>query len=76
MGKPILATPAAMEGIRISSILQTTVTDSAQDMAEKALALLDENQSQPTYYKNREWVIDHYSWEKNLEKLGGYLKSN
>ncbi len=75
MGKPILATPAAMEGIRTSSILQTTVTDSAREMADKALALLDGNRLQATYAKNREWVMDHYSWEKNLEKLGGYLKS-
>ena len=76
MGKPILATPAAMEGIRTSSILQTTVTDSAQDMAEKALALVDGSQLQPIYEKNREWVMDHYSWGKNLEQLGRCLKSD
>ena len=76
MGKPILATPAAMEGIRTSSILQTTVTDSPQDMAEKALAWLNGSQLQPYYEKNREWVIDHYSWEKNLEQLGSCLKTD
>lgn len=74
MGKPILATSAAMEGIRISSILQITVTDSAKDMAENGLELLNGNRLQRVYEKNREWVIDHYSWGKNMEKLGRHLQ--
>lgn len=70
MGRPVLATKAAMEGIRTSSDLDVSVTDDAQTMAEKALVILNGNGLNRSSDKNRRWVMDHYSWENNTEKLG------
>lgn len=74
MGKPVLATNSAMEGIEASSDLDVFITDDAKTMAEKALTLLTSTPFQGISKKNRQCVIDRYSWKKNLEKLGLILQ--
>lgn len=74
MGKPIVATGAAMEGIRYSPDLALNVADDAQDMSRQIISLLDEHSSSAFINRNRAFVQEHFSWERNLQPLSLLLQ--
>ncbi|MCB1766191.1 MAG: TIGR03087 family PEP-CTERM/XrtA system glycosyltransferase [Candidatus Competibacteraceae bacterium] len=82
MGKPVLATSAAMEGIGSSSLPfekgepgGILVADDPTELAQQALALLaDPAGAQQEGYRNREWVLHHYDWDRNLSRMLSLLE--
>jgi len=71
MGKAIVATSAAMEGIAYQTDLAITVSDSAVDFAEQLASLL----AKPAVANgNREFVKAHFSWQHNVAKLAAFLQ--
>lgn len=75
MNKPILATPAAIEGIPVTEELDTFVSDSPQILAEQAVRLLDGAFNKRDHPANREFVLMNYSWANNLKNLDTCLYS-
>ncbi|MBF0296165.1 MAG: TIGR03087 family PEP-CTERM/XrtA system glycosyltransferase [Magnetococcales bacterium] len=63
MAKPVLATPKAMEGVRVP--LQRFVAEEPERLAALAVALLDGNEDGRPY---RQAVRAHHDWLVNLEK--------
>lgn len=67
MERPLLASPAAMDGIEIVSGFEPIVAESADDFAAAAAKLLsDPPGSQPTA---RHCVLQRYDWDTNLSRL-------
>ena len=80
MGKPVLATSAAMEGIGPSQPIDSRfekempegvgVADQPEKLAQQALALLtDRVGTRQRGCGNREWVLRHYDWDRNLGRM-------
>ncbi|MBF0125969.1 MAG: TIGR03087 family PEP-CTERM/XrtA system glycosyltransferase [Magnetococcales bacterium] len=77
MARPVLATPKAMEGIRIPDPMLRWVGDEAQTLATLAIDLLngaDEDGSQPPCGPlGREHVLTHHNWSITLEKAAALV---
>lgn len=73
MGKPVVSTTLAMEGIRVSKIFFSLVTDEPDSFAEKCVSLLEYGDSNNLGAKGRELVVQEYNWERNLEKFDSFL---
>ncbi|MBF0421606.1 MAG: TIGR03087 family PEP-CTERM/XrtA system glycosyltransferase [Magnetococcales bacterium] len=73
MGKPVIATPHAMEGIRYQTQLHHWVTDKPELFAHYALKLLDPKdgfkRAQDYGQIGRDFVLENYQWETNLHKV-------
>ncbi|MBF0419088.1 MAG: TIGR03087 family PEP-CTERM/XrtA system glycosyltransferase [Magnetococcales bacterium] len=78
MAKPVIATPQAMEGIRYHPGLHNWVTEKPELFAHYALKLLDplEGVQKAAEYgqMGRQFILDHYQWETNLQKVLGILE--
>jgi glycosyltransferase involved in cell wall biosynthesis len=78
MGKAVLATAAAMEGI--GSSLQegpggVLVADDPAALARQALALLaNRADAEQRGCGNRTWVLRHYDWDGNLSRMAAVLE--
>ena len=70
MEKCVVATGAAMEGIREQNIFAKNTIDDPQLMAQRAIELL-QSQSERDHWgkKGRELVLKHYDWDKNTQIL-------
>jgi sugar transferase (PEP-CTERM/EpsH1 system associated) len=68
MAIPVLATPAAVEGIEYNNPSGLQVSDSEQQLAEMAADLLQQDRSQPIR-ASRQWVCQRYDWDINLGGL-------
>jgi len=74
MGKPVVATSAAVEGIKARPGEHLLVADSPDEFAEAVNLLLRERPLAEKMGKAaRKQVEKHYSWEKNLTKLEEFL---
>lgn len=67
MAKPIVATPAAMEGIPANPYLQVAVEDSPQEFAAQVVGILQQPVVAVT--EHRRYVRDDFSWQHNGERL-------
>lgn len=76
MGKPVLASPAAVEGIEMEAFLDTVIAESAADWQEAATSLLRESDPPPQSARNREFVQRRYSWNNSLRRLKALLESS
>jgi sugar transferase (PEP-CTERM/EpsH1 system associated) len=65
MAIPVLATPAAVEGIEYHHPAGLQVADSEHLLAEMATRLLQQDSSQPIQ-ASRQWVCKRYDWDTNL----------
>lgn len=82
MGKPVLATSAAIEGIGPSSPLPEKegpggilVADHPAELAQQALTLLvDRAKTEHMGCHGREWVLHHYDWDRNLSRMLAVLE--
>lgn len=75
MGKPVLASPQAMDGIATCPGLERLVTDSAATMAQMAAALLTGDEHAGLGPAGRACVLRHYSWEANLAHFDALLEA-
>jgi sugar transferase (PEP-CTERM/EpsH1 system associated) len=73
MGKHVLATSAAMEGIPYDNSLAVSVADEASDMVMHLSHFLRNNLNTPVSKANREFVKQKFSWEQNLNRLSDLL---
>lgn len=72
MGKHVLATSAAMEGIPYDDTLAVSVTDEAEVMVMRVNGFL-RNNFVPTSKINRDFVKLKFSWEQNLNRISALL---
>lgn len=70
MNKAIVVTTMAMEGINAQQSNGVVITDDSKAYAQACLALLDE---QPKKLKNREWILEHFTWQQTLQPLMNYF---
>lgn len=73
MARPVLATPAAMEGIRDSSELEALVSGDPNVLAQRAIALLTEGEYSEYGTLGREIISRHYDWPEQLRPLDSLL---
>ncbi|MEQ1529441.1 MAG: TIGR03087 family PEP-CTERM/XrtA system glycosyltransferase [Methylococcales bacterium] len=73
LGKYVLATSAAMEGIAYDQTLQISVADQADSFADAANQLLAEPGSLDSL-QNREFVKTHFSWQQSIDSLLALLQ--
>ncbi|MDD5275073.1 MAG: TIGR03087 family PEP-CTERM/XrtA system glycosyltransferase [Methylovulum sp.] len=72
MGKTVVATAAAMEGIPVDDSVAVSITDDAGEMVK----LLDSLLTTPTEANgNRDFVKTLFSWEQNVHQLSALLMS-
>lgn len=77
MAKPVLATPAAMEGIAPCPELNHWVADTPVKLTKLALELLtDQKNAEQVGHRGREWVLRHYDWDGNLSRILPLLEGN
>jgi len=71
MAKPVVMTSMAQEGIKVNEQQQLLVIDDSEHMAQSINQLL----SGPIacYEHNRQWILNHYSWDGALEPLPALL---
>lgn len=75
MGKPIMATPAAIEGIVPSAPSErglegVLVAGDSGELTQQALALLaDRAGLERRGCSNRRWVLRYYDWDNNLSRI-------
>lgn len=69
MGKPVIATTRAMEGIRAGDTFNSLVADTVEDFARITIDLLERGRGSELGQQGRRLVQEQYSWDKNLEKL-------
>lgn len=74
MGKAVLATPGAVDGLEVSSELDLAVTGDPRIMADLAIQALHERDFLPRHSaRNRKFVEMRYSWDRQLERLDALL---
>lgn len=69
MGRPVIATTAAMDGLHGWEALRPLVTDDAGQMAEIAIDLLRSEERSTYGDSGRACVLRHYGWDANLAGL-------
>jgi len=68
MGKKIVATPQAIEGIKIID-QEVYIEENAEGFAKQVLLLLDNAQTSLYVEENRQFVQKNFSWDASLKKL-------
>lgn len=69
MARPVLATPAAMEGIRDTSRFSGLVSDEPDVLARRAIELLKTGQHDEYGRWGRDIVSRYYDWHEHLKQL-------
>ncbi len=70
LNKAIVATPMAMEGINALPSSGVVITDNTVQFAQACLTLIH---AKPTVLKNREWILEHFTWQQTLTPLASYF---
>ncbi len=73
MGKYIIATSAAMEGIPYDVKLAASVADEADVLVDQIKSLLNSRPITLTSNQNREFVKTEFSWQQNVSRLSQML---
>ncbi|HHC71680.1 MAG TPA: TIGR03087 family PEP-CTERM/XrtA system glycosyltransferase [Thiotrichales bacterium] len=74
MGRPVLATPAAYEGIRDGGRFSSLTADTPRELAAKAVRLLREGDQRELGEEGRRLVCEEYGWEARLQPLVELLR--
>ena len=74
MARPVIATPAAAEGLISRPEQALWVADAAQDYAQRCIALLRGEIAPQVGAAGRRCVIEHYSWTGNLARFSELLE--
>ena len=71
MGKAIVATKKAAEGIHATDGTHLMVEDTSFGFAEKILRLLEDSEERHQFGRSaRNFVESHYDWSTNINRLG------
>lgn len=70
LNKAIVVTSMAMEGINAQESESVIITDDKNAYADACLALLN---MQPKAITNRQWIIEHFTWQQTLLPLMSYF---
>ncbi len=73
MAKPVLATPAAVEGIELAQGDELAVAEGAPALAELAVKWLESGRDQAP--RARAWIRRRYDWNANLARLEELLEA-
>ncbi len=76
MGRAVIASPQAADGLRLSVELQSMVCRDAEAMATRAVSLLNCGDSEEVGARAREWVVRHYRWSENLRRIERLLEGD
>ena len=74
MGKPLLATSPALEGIESVPGLDLAIADTAEDWIRLGIAALSGTRSQVHSVANRNFVLSRYDWASHLAHLDIFLR--
>lgn len=73
MGRPIVSTPAAVQGISEYNDLPLDVKEKEKEFAEAVIELLkNKDKSKELGKSARSFVLKHFHWKKNMDKLKVY----
>ncbi|GAB2929752.1 TIGR03087 family PEP-CTERM/XrtA system glycosyltransferase [Rheinheimera gaetbuli] len=72
MNKAIICTPMAMEGINAPLTADTQVAEHAPAFIQACLTMLAAS-GQPG--SNRQWIVQHFSWQNTLARLNSFIRS-
>jgi sugar transferase (PEP-CTERM/EpsH1 system associated) len=75
MGKSIVSTKAAVEGIEIHKPLDLFVAETPREWLDAVVNALRAESLPLTSERNREFVVQRYSWESSLQRLQGLLEA-
>lgn len=73
MGKPILATQNALNGIHTFGEFSPVIAETVDEMVAGALSLLKEGNNQKGNMA-RQCILEHYNWDTNLCRIDDLLK--
>ncbi|NOR69113.1 MAG: TIGR03087 family PEP-CTERM/XrtA system glycosyltransferase [Methylomarinum sp.] len=68
MGKKIVATPQAIEGINITN-QAVSIKSNPDEFAKQVILYLEDDQDSTFIVENRRFVEEQFSWESSLKKL-------
>jgi len=69
LNRPVVVSTMAMEGINAQSDDGVVITDDKQAFANACLSYLQENDANEKPIHNRQWVIEHFTWQQTLKPL-------
>lgn len=72
LNKAIVVTTMAMEGINAQESNGVAISDDAEVYAQACLSYLN---SIETALGNRDWIIEHFTWQNTLQPLQKYFSS-
>jgi len=74
MGKTVVATQNAVEGIDLPEEIKNLVSDSVDGQVQKIKQLNDTALRQELEIISSQWILDHYSWENTLKPLSQLIR--
>ncbi len=74
MGKAVIATPNAMEGIDLPEQLKTRVSDQESHLQQYIIELEEKNRRKDIEQQSRQWITERYSWQSTLKPLLSILE--
>ena len=69
MGKAVIATQNAIEGIKLPENIKNLVSDSIEEQLGRIRLLTDTKLRQSIETSSRQWISEHYSWQQTLKPL-------
>lgn len=69
MGRPVIASPAAIDGIDCGAIDGVVVADQADVMAQETIRVLQSSDTREGAHERRHFILQHYNWQKNLGQV-------
>ncbi len=74
MGRPVVGTPAAFEGLELGSDYRALAADDATGFAQRCIALL-QRRDESLGAAGRHYVATHHDWDTNMRQLNALLAS-
>jgi len=71
LNKAIVVSSMAMEGINAQSNNDIAIVDDASKYAQKCLEFF--NNTSVSEINNRQWILEHFTWQQTLQPLGQYF---
>ena len=76
MAKPVVCTPAAMEGIEIGACYEPLISEKTAEIVNICRNALGTNQYDTLGNAGREYVQKFHEWTSQLQTVGSYLEGN
>jgi len=72
LNKAIVVSSMAMEGINAQENCDIAIENEAQRYAEQCLKFFEQTKENNEII-NRQWILEHFTWQQTLEPLGQYF---